>query len=145
MWNCTGDEGGPLEVGNQVWASNHCKLRTSKAVVVSVAEKPGQESRPVWSEEASASEPSMKCRNALNDVETGGGRFSQDKRGSGPESCPSGIRHLDGAKSDQALVWNVRTCRPDAKGDVQAAKSARTRVPMRGTGAEQSAVGLKVL
>jgi hypothetical protein len=39
----------------------------------------------------------------------------------------------------------VRTCRPDAKGDVQAAKPARTRVPMRGTGAEQSVVGMKVL
>ena len=36
------------------------------------------------------------------------------------ESCPRGIRHLGGAKSDQALVWNVRTCCPDAKGDVQA-------------------------
>jgi hypothetical protein len=87
----------------------------------------------------------MKCRNALGDVETGGGRFSRDRHGSGPESCPRGIRHLDGAKSDQALVWNVRTCRSDAKGAVQAAKTARTRVPMRSTGAERFAVGLKVL
>jgi hypothetical protein len=99
----------------------------------------------VGSEEASESEPSMKCRNALDDVETGGGRFSRDKHGSGPGSCPRGIRHLGGAKSDQALVRNVRTCRPDAKGDVQAVKPARTRVPMRGTGAEQSVVGMKVL
>jgi hypothetical protein len=30
---------GPLEVGSQVWASNHCKLRLSKAAVVSVAAK----------------------------------------------------------------------------------------------------------
>src|ERR1700681_3005935 len=81
----------------------------------------------------------------LTDVETGGGRFSRDKHGSRPESCPGGIRHLGGAKSDQALVWNVRTCRHDAKGDVQAAKSVRTRVPMRGTGAERSVVGMKVL
>ena len=87
----------------------------------------------------------MKCRNALDDVETGGGRFSRDKHGSGPGGCPRGIRHLDGAKSDQALVWNVRTCRSDAKGEVQAAETARTRVPMRGTGAERSAVGVKVL
>jgi len=87
----------------------------------------------------------MKCRNAIDDVETGGGRFSWDEHGSSPESCPRGIRHLGGAKSDQALVWNVRTCRPDAKGEVQAAKSARTRVPMRGTGTEQFVVGMKVL
>jgi hypothetical protein len=87
----------------------------------------------------------MKCRNAIDDVETGGGRFSRDEHGGSPESCPRGIRHLGGAKSDQALVWNVRTCRPDAKGEVQAAKSARTRVPMRGTGTEQFVVGMKVL
>jgi hypothetical protein len=36
-----GDEGGPLEVGSQVQASNRCKLRSSRASVVSVAEKPG--------------------------------------------------------------------------------------------------------
>jgi hypothetical protein len=43
----------------------------------------------VGSEEASASEPSMKCRNALTDVETGGGRFSRDKYGSNPEKLPA--------------------------------------------------------
>jgi len=38
VWCCTRDEGGPLEVGNQVQASNRCKLRPSRAAVVSVAE-----------------------------------------------------------------------------------------------------------
>src|ERR1700733_1197968 len=83
----------------------------------------------------------MKCRNALTDVETERGRFLRDKHGNRPGSCPRGIRHLGGAKPDQALVWNVRTCRLDAKGDVQAAKSARTRVPMRDTETEGSVVG----
>jgi hypothetical protein len=55
MWNCTGDEGGPLEVGSQVWASNHCKLRLSKAAVVSVVAKAGTRSRQVRSEEVSRS------------------------------------------------------------------------------------------
>jgi transposase len=41
VWCCTRDEGRPLEVGSQVQASNHCKLRLSKTTVVSVAEKPG--------------------------------------------------------------------------------------------------------
>ena len=139
------DEGRPLEVGGQVQASNRCKLRSSRATVVSVAGKVGTRSRQVGSGEASESKPLMKCRNALDDVETGGGRFSRDKHGSRPESCPGGIRHVGGAKPDQALVRNVRTCRPDAKGAVQAARTARTRVPMRGTGAGQPVVGLKVL
>jgi len=42
--NCTRDEGGPFEVGNQVLISSHRKLLWSKATVVNVAEKPEQES-----------------------------------------------------------------------------------------------------
>jgi len=40
--NCMGDEGGPLEVGNQVLISSHRKLLSSKVMVVNVAEKPDQ-------------------------------------------------------------------------------------------------------
>ena len=40
--NCTRDEGGPFEAGSQVLASSHRKLLSSKAMVVSVAETPGQ-------------------------------------------------------------------------------------------------------
>ena len=39
--NCTRDEGGPFEIGNQVLISNHRKLLSSKAMVVNVAEKSG--------------------------------------------------------------------------------------------------------
>jgi len=87
----------------------------------------------------------MKCRNATGDVKTGKSSRSREQFGSWPEDCPSDIRHVGGAKPDQALVWNVRTCRPDAKGDVRAARTARIRVPMRGTGAEQLVVERKVL
>jgi hypothetical protein len=41
--NCTGDEGRPFEVGNQVLVSSHRKLLSLKAMVVSIAEKPGQD------------------------------------------------------------------------------------------------------
>jgi hypothetical protein len=42
--NCTRDEGGPFEVGSQVLISSHRKLLWSKAMVVSVAKTPGQDS-----------------------------------------------------------------------------------------------------
>ena len=87
----------------------------------------------------------MTCRNSIGDVETGGAIFSRDKLGGCPEDCPSGIRYVSGAKPDQALVRNVRTCRPDAKGDIRAAETVRIRVPKRGTGAEWPVVGVKVL
>ena len=45
----------------------------------------------------------------------------------------------------QALVGNVGTCRSDDKGEIQVEETTRVRVPMRGTGAEQSVVGMKVL
>jgi hypothetical protein len=38
MRNCTRDEGGPFEIGNQMLVSSHRKLLSSKAMVVSVAE-----------------------------------------------------------------------------------------------------------
>src|SRR6516164_11424058 len=44
MRNCTRDGGGPFEVGKQVLTSSHRKLLLSKAMVVSAAETPGQDS-----------------------------------------------------------------------------------------------------
>jgi hypothetical protein len=41
--NCTRDEGGPFEFGNQVLISSHRKLLWSQAMVVSVAEKSGHD------------------------------------------------------------------------------------------------------
>ena len=71
VWSYTRDGGGPPEAGSQVQASNHCKLLSSKAMVVSVAAKGGIKSRQVWSGEASESKPSMTCRNSIGDVKTG--------------------------------------------------------------------------
>ena len=42
--NCTRDEGGPFEVGNQLLISSHRKLLWSKVTVVNVAEKAGPRS-----------------------------------------------------------------------------------------------------
>jgi hypothetical protein len=48
----------------------------------------------------------------------------------------SGIRHVGGAKLNQALVWNVRTCSPMPREKAQAAPTARLKVPMRQRGAD---------
>jgi hypothetical protein len=63
--NCTRDEGGPLEFGNQVLISNHRKLLSSKATVVNVAERREYDPGKVWSREASASEPLQKRRKRI--------------------------------------------------------------------------------
>ena len=84
--------------------------------------------------ETSASEPLMTCRN-IDDVETGEEWSLRDKCGRSLEPGPRGIRLGGGVNPDQALLWNVGTCRPDAKGDVQAGdprKSQSTDAGHRG-------------
>jgi hypothetical protein len=95
--------------------------------------------------EASASELLMRCRNELDDVKTGGLTDLQDKLKGDHAYCLGGIRHKGSANLIQALVWNVGTCRSDDKGEIQMEETIRMRVPMRGTGTEQSVVGRKVL
>src|SRR6266542_3622870 len=87
----------------------------------------------------------MKCRKRLDDVRTGGWHFLRDQFGGSPEARPNGIRHVGGAKLNQALVRNVRTCPPMQRERSQAAQTARIRVPKRSTGTEQPVVGTKAL
>jgi len=143
--NCTRDEGRSFEAGSQVPASNRCKLLSSKAMVVSVAVNVGRISRRVRLREASASEPPMNCRKRIRRCQNRGVTLPPGSARGNPEDCPSGIRHVGGAKLNQALARNVRTCAPMQRERSQAAQTARIRVPMRGTGAEQPVVGTKAL
>ena len=143
--NYTRDEGRPFEAGSQVQVSNRCKLLSSKAMVVSVAVNVGTISRRVGLREASASEPSMKCRKRIRRCRNRGVTLPPGSARGNPEACPSGIRHVGGAKLNQALVRNVRTCPPMQRERSQAAQTARIRVPMRSTGTEQPVIVMKVL
>ena len=66
-----------------------------------------------------ASEPLMKCRKRRNVIETRLLLLAWDEARGEPVDCPSGDRHKGGVSPAQALVWNVGTCRLDAKGEVQ--------------------------
>src|SRR6516165_10193615 len=70
--NCTGDEGRPFGVGNQVLISSHRKLLRSKAVVVSVAEKPGRDSGRHGRERRAQANRCRSVESGLGDVKTGG-------------------------------------------------------------------------
>src|SRR5271169_5024014 len=61
----------------------------------------------------------MKCRKVQDDVETRGNSLTWDESGGWPDCCPDGIRHEGGVTLHLALAWNVGTCRPDAKGEIQ--------------------------
>jgi hypothetical protein len=61
----------------------------------------------------------MKCRNGMVGVKTGSGGSPGMSLGGVLKSGPSGTRLEGGVNLDQALAWNGRTCRPDAKGEDQ--------------------------
>ena len=58
----------------------------------------------------------MNCRKRIVDVETGGGDHSGTSKGGDLKTGSCGIRLEGGVTLDQALIRNVGTCRPDAKG-----------------------------
>src|SRR5438876_9569598 len=87
----------------------------------------------------------MKCRKRIRRCQNRGVTLPPGSARGNPEACPSGIRHVGGAKLNQALVWNVRTCAPMQRERSQAAQTARIRVPMRGAGTEQPGVGAKAV
>jgi hypothetical protein len=62
----------------------------------------------------------MKCRKRMDDVETGKMSLPRDQSGGRPDCCPDDIRHEGGVTLSQAHAWNVGTCRPDAKEEIQA-------------------------
>ncbi len=65
------------------------------------------------------SEPLMTCRKRRDVTGTGLQLLARDGARGVPADCSSGDRHEDGVSPAQALVWNVGTCRLDAKGDLQ--------------------------
>jgi hypothetical protein len=72
-------------------------------------------------------------KTSTGDVETGRLTLLQDKSREEPAYCLGGVRHRGGVNLSQALVWNVGTCRSDAKEETQSGGPTRIRVPMRDT------------
>src|SRR5215211_5484594 len=70
--NCTRDEGGPFEFGNQVLISSHRKLLSSKAMVVNVAETSGQDPGRHGRERRAQANRCRSVESGLDDVKTGG-------------------------------------------------------------------------
>src|SRR6195256_2400979 len=68
-------------------------------------------------------QPSMKCRKRIRRCQNRGLTLPPGSAQGKPEACPSGIRHVGGAKLNLARVRNVRTCRTDAQGEVSSGQN----------------------
>ena len=88
--------------------------------MVNVVGKGGAELRQVRIEETNVSEPLVRCRNVFRRCRNRDPHFCPATQGwQIPAYRPTGIRHKGGVTSIRALMRNVGTCRPDAKGAVQ--------------------------
>jgi hypothetical protein len=114
-----------------------------RAWVVSGPRKGGEILRQVWTRKANESEPLMRRRKGMSVIETRIRMNPRDKARKGPVYGPGGDRRRSGASRVQALVWNVGTERPDAKGEVRGDEPRRASVPMRDDGADRSVVAMK--
>jgi hypothetical protein len=99
--------------------------------------------RQVRTRKANKSEPLMRRRKRSTAIETRLRMKPWDQARKGPAYGPGGGRRRSGASPVQALVWNVGTERPDAKGEVRGVVPRRARVPKRDAGADRSVVALK--
>ncbi len=133
---------GPSDSGCRTRVQTTGSCSSPMAGVVSVSEKAG-ETRQVSAGKTNASEPSMRCRKIRDVAETRIQGLAWDEARRMPADCPSGDRHKDGVSPVQALVRNVGNCRLDAKGDLQVVDTMRSRVPMRGEGADGLVVAKK--
>src|SRR6516164_5850341 len=70
--NCTRDEGGPFEFGNQVLISSHRKPLSSKAMAVNVAETLGHDLSRHGRERRAQANRCRSVESGLGDVKTGG-------------------------------------------------------------------------
>ena len=78
--------------------------------------------RQVRLKETNASEPLMTCRNVFNRRRNRDLDLYPASKGWGkPADCPTDVRHEGGVTLRQASIRNTGTCRPDAKGETQAA------------------------
>ena len=94
--------------------------------MVSVVGKGGGILCQVRLKETNASEPLMTCRNVFRRRRNRDSDFCPAiKDWEMPADCPIGVRHEGGVTLRQASIRNTGTCRPDAKGATQTARSRK--------------------
>ena len=132
--SCAKDEGGPLGIGFQEQVPNQSKLLRSK--------KRGGERWIKSPNKIRAGEHSRDEREQTLGDASKGFRHCQNQRRSHPlgQICrlpgywADGSRRIGGVKRMQAFAWNCRNQSLDAKGEVEAAKTAKREYRSQGLG-----------
>jgi hypothetical protein len=139
----TRDGGRPSGDGLQDQSSKHPTLRGAKNPGGERIGEKAEIFRQVRIRKANVSEPSMRCREGQNAIETRLRIKPWDEARKGPVYGPGGGRHRGGASRVQALVWNVGTERSDDKGEVRGEAPRRASVPRQDAGTDRFVVAAK--
>ena len=108
----------------------------------------------MWAKKANVSEPSTRCRNSMDDVETGVGLLLREQPGgylltaqaaSGTKAARAWLRLLRGTCEPATSILARTGEEPGSvqEGESQAAETARDRVPTRGAGTGRPVVARK--
>jgi group II intron reverse transcriptase/maturase len=160
MRSCMRDGGWPSAVALQGEVANHREVRRSRAGVLSVAEKARRRARQVWITKASESEPPMKCRKRIDDIQNRGRVIAPGRVWREPADWPGGCPAWMVARAWSGLLCGTRepvapigrlasgavvACGWSSGARTPSSRSARGRVAMRGTGADLTVVAMKAL
>jgi hypothetical protein len=97
----------------------------------------------VRSGKTNESEPLMKCRKHRDAIETRLGSLAWDKAWGKPVYCPGGGRHKSGVSPESGSCAERGNLSPRCQGRSPSGGPTRSRVPMRGTGADRPVVAKK--
>jgi retron-type reverse transcriptase len=157
---CMRDGGWPSAVALQGEIANHREVRRSRAGVLSVAEKARRRARQVWITKASESEPPLKCRKRIDDIQNRGRVIAPGRVWREPADWPGGCPAWMVARAWSGLLCGTRepvapmgrpasgavlACGWSSGARTPSSRSARGRVAMRGTGADLTVVAVKAL
>jgi hypothetical protein len=155
---CTRDGGWPSAVALQGEVANHREVRRSRAGVLSVAEKGAPRACQVWITKASGSEPPMKCRKRIGDIQNRGRVIAPGAAWREPADWPGGCPAWMVARAWSGLLCGTRepvapfgrptsgavlACGWSSEARTPSSRSVRGRVVMRGTGADLTVVAGK--
>lgn len=133
---CTRDEGRPLGLGLQDQGPNHRKLPRSNGRGGERCGKRREQSRQVCAGQTNVSEPLLTCRKRRDVAKTRLPLLACDKARRKPADWPSGDRHEDGVRPARGSCAERGNLSPRCQGRPPRGRPLRSRVPMRGAGAD---------
>jgi len=134
---------GPSGSGCRIRSQTTLELLGSRAPVVSVQGKGATRSHQVRTRKTNESELPLKCRKRRDAIETRLQSLAWDRAWRIPVYCPGGGRHERRREPGLGFCAERGNLSPRCEGRTPSGGPARSRVPMRGTGADRPVGAMK--